>query len=108
MLKLLLAGVMMLAVNPALPPNSTPYSSSAPPMRYRGDNAPGTLFVSDVAPYCGPSDPGHRIIACSGDKNGTPIIVLPNPCPLADVEVYARIACHELGHRNGWPPLHGD
>lgn len=108
MLKLLLARAVALAVNPPMPPNSTPYSSATPPARYQGDNAAVTLFVSDVAPFCGQSDPGYRIIACSGDKNGTPIIILPNPRPLADVEVYARIACHELGHRNGWPRLHGD
>lgn len=33
------------------------------------------------------------------------VIILPNPCdwPRGD---YADMACHELGHWNGWPGTH--
>lgn len=109
--QLAVAGVMALAFSTgaapadAPPPNSTPYSSATPPVRYQADNVAVVFFVNDVSPLCGKSDnPKYTILACqSGEK-----IALPNPCRFAEREFYARIVCHELGHRNGWAALHGD
>jgi len=39
----------------------------------------------------------NNALACAGFG----FIILPNPCEFSD-ERYAQIACHELGHLNGW------
>ncbi len=110
MWQLAVAGVMALALSPVTanapaPPNSTPYSSGIPPVRHQRDNVAIVFFVSDVSQLCGkPDDPKYTTLACQhGEK-----LALPNPCKYAAFEFYARIVCHELGHRNGWPALHGD
>jgi hypothetical protein len=107
----LLATLAIGAAQPAIPPNASPgstYTSDAwPPERFQKDNAAVVLFVSDVEPYCGHVDPPLHIIACSTFKDGTPIIVLPNPNLAPKDDVYARIAAHELAHISGWPAWHG-
>jgi hypothetical protein len=51
---------------------------------------------------------GEGTIACAAfDEDKTPVLILPNPCPLAEVDLYAAIVCHEIGHLNGWPKGHG-
>lgn len=77
-----------------------------PPDQYRSDNAAVTLFVSPEAlsKICGTAaESGKAIIGCASIlKNGTPIVVLPNPCLMDADDFYAGIACHELAHVNGW------
>lgn len=91
------------------PPNSTPFSDGIPPVRYQKENGSIVLFLDDISTVCGKSgDPKMILIACQFEKDKAPILVLPNPCKFAGIDWYARIACHELGHRNGWPRLHGD
>lgn len=83
-----------------------------PPDRYQGDGAAIVLFghQDTIARLCGkPGPDGIGPLACTGTlKDGTPIVVVPNPCIAARAELYAAILCHELGHVNGWPGTHGD
>lgn len=65
------------------------------------DNTVTVSFVQDPNEVCGPASPGMIILACV-DKIGGKKMVLPNPCPYRDKDVYARLVCHELGHTNYW------
>jgi hypothetical protein len=70
---------------------------------WQKDNIAVVAFVSNPGEACanllgGIPDPS--VLACVDDIGGKKII-LPNPCLIKD-EHYARIACHELGHTNGW------
>jgi hypothetical protein len=76
-----------------------------PPDEYKGDNAAVVIFtdVAGVQSIChDAAEPGKAIVGCSGIKDGTPIIVLPNPCGMRPEDFYAGITCHELAHVNGW------
>jgi hypothetical protein len=76
-----------------------------PPDEYKGDNAAVVIFtdVAGVQSIChDAAEPGKAIVGCSGIKDGTPIIVLPNPCGMRPEDFYAGISCHELAHVNGW------
>lgn len=64
------------------------------------------FFTNDVESLCGVNPP-YRILACHKRIGGTSYIVLPNPCPHgAAGEYFARLACHEAGHAQGWTGLH--
>jgi hypothetical protein len=70
-----------------------------PPTRYQGDAVAGVVFTTEggVQAMC----PGVRYaVGCT--VGGT--IYLPNPCRWRDA--YATLACHELGHVNGWSAFH--
>lgn len=85
-------------------------SDGSAPARFQGDNAAVVYFINtkDLQTMCGGDAPeGYYYAGCSGTRDGVPVIALPNPCQF-DNEPYAHIACHELGHRNGWPATHGD
>jgi hypothetical protein len=74
-----------------------------PPQRFQGDAGAMVQFKTDVTKLCGVSpDPKKRMAACQDGE----FIVLPNPCQFA--EPYARIVCHEMAHKQGWPADHGD
>lgn len=93
----------------ALAPNSTPYSSSVPPLRYQQGAASilVTVHPSMLPSMCNLKVPkGYELKACMYRKDGVPVIFMPNPCAVA--EEYAQILCHEQGHVNGWPGTHGD
>jgi hypothetical protein len=73
--------------------------------RYRRDATAQVHFVDQkhVTGYCDAGDPdapGDVTIACQSGFT----LYLPNPCAYRGE--YARIACHELGHINGWPNNH--
>jgi hypothetical protein len=114
------SSVSLLAAAPtaALPVHSGVLRSSdsfreiIPPDRFQRDSAALTIYASQevIAHYCGPlGTPGAPAVACSGKTNeGVPILFAPNPCLLAEGDLYAAILCHELGHLNGWPKEHGD
>lgn len=87
-------------------PEHGPIYSGMPPQRLQGDNIQVVIYVEDVTALCGGAPPGYRIHACHFVQDGTPFIVLPNPCQWGDIEYTARLACHELGHRNGWGHNH--
>ena len=79
----------------------------SPPLRYMGDAGAVTLFVMDVEHYCGAATPGFVIKGCAGrTAEGTPIMVVKNPCPRTNDDDYARLICHEIAHLRGWPGDH--
>jgi len=79
-----------------------------PPVRYQHNGiAQVTTFTNQVGidAACGKAGPGARTEACSFPK--TLALVLPNPCGSEFAgQSFARLACHELGHLNGWPGNH--
>jgi hypothetical protein len=78
----------------------------APPLRFQGDASAVVSFQSDVSGDCGKAPRGLVILACEfSPAKGVPVIVLPNPCKFQNDE-YARIVCHEIGHRSGWEANH--
>jgi hypothetical protein len=83
-------------------------NNGPPPLRYRGDGQASVSFMHDVSRLCtliNPKlPPGYAYEACMDGNH----LNLPNPCaPRFAGETYAHIACHELGHINGWSRLHG-
>lgn len=96
-----------LALAPMLTGPGTEIYDGMPPARFRGNGSALTFYVADVSPYCGKAPPGYVIYACEwANKDGSPIIALPDPRPYGDVEFYARIVCHELAHARGWSEKH--
>lgn len=107
---LALAGVVPFIVSAApLAPNSTLISDGTPPVRFQGPGAAIVLMVNpgDIDAICGAAPSGYTKIACSGQRDGAWIIVMPNPCAFDD-ERYAHILCHEKAHTLLWPATHGD
>lgn len=91
------------ALAAAAPQTTSLVDSGYPPVAYQGDTFGIVFFVDDAASLCGVPPPGYRILGCH--KDGT--IVMPNPCKEEYVgEAYAKLMCHEMGHRNGWPGDH--
>lgn len=100
------AGALAAPAAPEYGPGTTHYAGS-PPLEYMGDQAAVTFYVMDVSPYCGKPQPGYRTLGCSfHTDNGTPVIVMLNPCPFTDVDAYAQLACHEIAHLRGWSGTH--
>lgn len=91
-------------------PNSTLWSDGIPPERFHRQVAVArVIFVpkNRIAATCHVQAPaGLGVVACSRPEKN--LIIMPDPCPAADTDYYARIACHELGHLAGWPTTHGD
>ncbi len=70
---------------------------------WQKDNIVVVSFTSNPGEACAAllgGKPDDSILACVDDIGGRKM-VLPNPCLIKN-EHYARIACHELGHTNGW------
>ena len=106
LLALVLAAIAVGAPSPAQEGYDTPTSTAMPPARYWNDAATLVLYVSDVTQFCGPAPEGYVKLGCTRfTKDGTPIIALPNPCAFP-FDAYAKLTCHELGHRNGWGGNH--
>lgn len=78
-----------------------------PPVRYRKDNATQVSFLHQMSieVVCGKAKKPKVMMACTNVESGA--IALPNPCEYPDRDDFARIACHELGHLNGWAGEHG-
>lgn len=81
------------------------YQIPLPPERLRGNVAVGQVYFTDqhtIDELCGGRD---FYTACAIVGGGE--MALPNPCqPRFAGESYAALACHELGHVNGWPASH--
>jgi hypothetical protein len=87
--------------------NAAEWSDAVPPARFQGGVTAATVVYLDpteVRSVCGKDQPKPPpwivILACSDPSKA--IVVLPNPCPLAKVEYFARLACHEAAHLKGW------
>lgn len=84
-----------------------------PPRRFQGDGAAIVVFAHQAAitRLCGGISTDRRQpVACAFAATPTtpPMIILPNPCVVADVDLYAAVVCHEAAHVAGWPATHGD
>ena len=107
-MKRLLAAALLIG---AAPPADGQWSDATPPVRYQG---PIQAILMTVPPEamnaaCGASPPaGTVVIACTRFlKSGAPVIIMPDPCPYAEVDRYAAILCHEGAHANhNWPGNH--
>ncbi len=103
--------LLALALSPflasATPLAHGPIYAGMPPEQYwMTDAVVITLYVNDVARHCGTvAPPGMTVLGCTRHVDGVTVMVLPNPCLLAD-ELYARIACHERAHAAGWTRMH--
>lgn len=86
------------------------WSESIPPERFRVLGLVPVVFAKfeDLPTLCGVDvPPGKVLMGCTRrTKEGVPIVFMPDPCPVAEVDYYARIACHELAHAGGWPGDH--
>lgn len=100
--------------NPPLPtnvPHATWYNTGSPPLRFQRDTHVKMYFDSpdkinkdggwEGHPFC-----DATVFAYSDPDTRT--MHLPNPCDYPQSDAYARLACHEMGHINGWPGYHGD
>lgn len=97
----------------APPPGTDPtHRAPRPPVRFLGDGAVGVVGFADegsVNQVCLDGEkpkPDTVILACVFRReDGTAVMILPNPCRYEGY--YAELACHEMGHVNGWGPEHG-
>lgn len=82
-------------------------NSSTPPAKYQGNTAAVVVTVDNVntRANCGLPPPGYVFEGCEFEKNGVPIIIVPNACQY-DYEFYGHLLCHEFGHVNGWNDTH--
>lgn len=119
-MKLIAAPLMAIALAapsqagvPAEKPLSGPgtrYFAGPPPPRFQHDTMTVVLFTSDVARSCGKEPPpeGFVILGCTlrDPATGNVLMVLPNPCRMTGEGLHRHIACHEIGHVNGWGSYH--
>jgi hypothetical protein len=110
------AGVLQHTVAPAAvqagPPAIDAPNSALPPERFqapRGATIVMTAFVpaeaveSTCLRFGMERTPGYRIAGCTVIVNGQPAIILPNPCDRPGAYMTpSYVACHEIGHVNGW------
>jgi len=74
-----------------------------PPERFRHDTVVAVKFETDAAMRCQEIGAPPGSAACFGQG----LAIMPNPCDLLwSHEIFARLMCHEIGHRNGWPADH--
>lgn len=98
-------------MTPALILGLTLFSSATPPERYRGETVAvvETFKREEIGGECErqvrrkpPKGMVYRACTRREDR-----VYLPNPCDFPD-EVFAHLACHELGHWQGWSRWHED
>jgi hypothetical protein len=87
-------------------PAHGPIYSGMPPERFQGDFAAVVVFTSNVEAFCGDPGPGLTIHGCAGMRDGVPTIIIYSPCASGPTERFARIACHEGAHLQGWGGNH--
>lgn len=104
---MMLRGIAALSV--LFPTAAGTINDGLPPERFMADNYATVVFTNRIEGFCGKLPAPAQIIACRRRTvEGQDVLFLPNPCGLGNVEFYARIACHELGHVNGWSADHED
>ncbi len=95
----------------------SPIDNGWPPARFTADVTPTSVAFIDrtaMGAACGGTVGSPvEIEACTrlglaGDgRILRSDVTLPNPCEGFEGEDFARLACHELAHINGWPADHG-
>lgn len=116
-MKGLLALAAALVATPVAPaadpaPEQPKWTDATPPVRWQRTGIVLVAFIppADIPAACaGVGDPpaGVRIIACTRpvevDGREIAIVVMPDPCVVADLDRYAQVQCHENAHYlTGW------
>ena len=107
-MKWIVALAALLCAAPAVPqenPLQPKWSDAIPPKRWQRTGFVPVLFVppSMIHAACGITAPdGLRVVACTRyvevERKLRRIVIMPDPCVLAQVEVLASIQCHENAH----------
>lgn len=71
-----------------------------PPERFQNDIEVTVMFTRDLDKYCGTPPEGKHWGGC---RRGVKLYLM-NPCHRSGH--YPRLACHEIGHSNGWSRYH--
>lgn len=80
---------------------TTMFYDGMPPARFQG---PATVKIAfGRVDKCGDAGQGHYFESCI--RGG--VTYLPDPCAFPE-ETFARLACHEVAHKRGWPKDHGE
>ena len=97
-------GLMAMALLGAPTAAELRWNSSIPPARFQGPGGAPVFFVpaERIKGLCAPDAPDDvTVFACTGTVEGHRVIIMPLPCPHADLgEFFARIMCHELAHHS--------
>jgi len=81
---------------------ATPFDPvQRPPSKFTGDVTTTVQFVTHPEIKC--LERGAILAASCSDTN---TMTVANPCEVWPESQYSATLCHELGHRNGWPPNH--
>lgn len=87
-------------------PAQPQWSDAIPPARWQATGLVPVLFVpvGYVEQACGITPPeGRVIVACTRYVGEHRIVIMPDPCVVADLEYYAAVQCHENSHLlSGW------
>lgn len=109
MKRTLIAAALLLAACEAPTGGKGEVNGGKPPERFQGDATVRVQWVGDVQAACHAAGlrqiSGTEVHGCAVLNGPNPRVILKNPCRATGAS--ARAACHELGHANGWPPLHG-
>lgn len=113
LLALLLVGSVSGGARQACVASDTAISSglvndATPPERFRSDASSRVTYLPPEAVdrACAPEPRPCGVVYYGCATHGR--VTLPNPCAAQFAgERFAELACHELGHVNGWPATHG-
>ena len=106
---LAMAAICAVTAHPGQLSRDSTHWGGPPPKRFQHETTltVTTLTAEGIASTCnvdGPPPCPLYTLACTiGDHS-----YLPNPCDAKYAgEAFAAVACHEFGHRQGWPGTHG-
>src|SRR5688500_7335329 len=103
-MKMIVALAALLTAAPSIPQEPAKWSSATPPLKYQRAGFVPVMFVAPelIQQACSPvgtPPEGLTVIACTRwvlvDKKPVRIVVMPDPCAIADVDAYAAVQCHE-------------
>lgn len=110
--RLLLALLGLFMATLALATPGSRFDDSMPPARYQQDATVTVHYttrpLSEKACGIAKLDPTQWVLnGCVVHPPGRVDTYLPNPCSTEFAgQSFARYACHEMGHYNGWPGTH--
>lgn len=114
MFKKLFLGFASLFLISATPDYAPMLEQHIPPAEFQAYGATNIIIVSpvEIAKYCGglsakDEESGKVLLGCTKFNFVGNTIIVPDPCPLAEQELYALILCHEAAHAlGGWSSRH--